>query len=198
VALKGLLYRDRQKALSVGLAVDLPTADDVSFIDGNGDLFRVGNDSTTISPFVGWQILPSDDTFVQGFFQLAIPLDGYQYSIDPAAPFLPAQQFTFDEQTLLNVDVGVGRWLFRTAGNEGLALIAELHYTAALDGASSVYVPMTNNTFTQDDFSSYNATMGATLKLDQWTFTLALVVPLFDSPDRFTDGGMALQINRAL
>ena len=64
VALKALLYSDRGLAISAGLAVDLPTADDVNVNTTSGvKPIEVENDAIHLLPFIGAMFVPDDRFF---------------------------------------------------------------------------------------------------------------------------------------
>ena len=125
--------------------------------------FEIENSIWGVSPFLAGVFLPTERTFVNGFFQVEVPVNSADWSfreqdIDlevQANPSLAptALQFdrtlngTIDDQILMHIDVGGGCWLYRNPctkkGISGLAALLELHYTTTLDDADIVVVPET-------------------------------------------------------
>jgi len=188
--LKGLLYRTNCFAVSAGLSIGFPTAQDtnVTVTDFLGDPafnnleiqrvrdFHIDNDTFSLSPFVAALWTPGPRFFSQGFLEVDLPLNSSKYTFTETAPialnglFSPMQLrapvapppnrppgFTLPgtlppfsvsgriaEQTLLQVDWGVGYWLARNTENRwitGIAPTLELHYTYTLDDAQIVNLP---------------------------------------------------------
>lgn len=195
VVLKGLLYQDSCKAISAGIALDTPTANNFSLIDTNNNVYDITNDKLTLSPFIGWTYTPSEKTFAQGFFQVAFPTGNNQFNSFPAVGI--NRSFEFRNQTMLYADVGVGRWLRQDCCGDGLAVMFELHYSESLDRQISDFNPGLNSTFTRTNDDSFNGTFGATLVRGPWNVNAGFAVPLLDDPDRDFDYGFIFQSNRS-
>lgn len=193
VALKGLLYQDCCRALSAGVAADLPTADDINLGGAGGSFFQLENEVITVSPFVGWQLTPHQRWFAQGFVQWAIPVN------DNGALVSDGNVITYDGElsdlALLHVDASIGLWVFQNCCGNGVALIGELHYTASLEDEEIVQVAPGVD-YVQDNIEFLNATAGVTAVLNCWDVTTAVVVPLREEPNRFFDWELAVNVNR--
>jgi hypothetical protein len=86
---KGLVYRCKPLAVSVGLALDIPTGDDtnVRIIDYTGAaptgqatvqrerVIHVDNETWSLSPFLAAVYTPTKRLFTQGFLQFDLPLN---------------------------------------------------------------------------------------------------------------------------
>lgn len=158
LAYKRLFYEACTWSASAGLAVDLPTGEDILIRRsvpslGNpagGDTLQVENEAVILSPFLGVVAAPNERWFGQGFVQLAIPTGGNSFRYESVDHFLglgaPPATVTaageLDVQTLLYVDVSVGFWAYRNDRGDGLlrgiAPLAEMHYTTTLEDSDEV------------------------------------------------------------
>lgn len=141
--LKGLAYRSDWLALSGGVAVTFPTAEDthVTVTDylGNPQFnnlqiqrvrdFHVNNEIWGLTPFVAFLATPSDRFFTQGFLAVDVPLNTEKVTFSETTPIsLPGTTLAtgpgivnppinvtdhLREQTLLQADIGAGYWLVR-------------------------------------------------------------------------------------
>jgi hypothetical protein len=209
LALKGLLYETDCDALSLGLAVDLPTAEDVVISDAGGMVgtLHVESEAVTLSPFVGYVYQSPCRWFAQGFLQLAVALNENDYRLDTPAGDTVGD---IDEETLFFGDVGVGFWFYHSdydgmgcggqtgCGSYGVAGIVELHYSTSLDDNTNVPIDDFNplNRFEYSNFEWVNLTLGFAAHYDCWTLTPAVVVPGRDAPDRQFDVEWTVQLNR--
>ena len=135
---KLLLYESRRFALSTGVAVLIPTAEDVI---ANGDFFAnfeiiepevlfafadvdfdvlVKNETVNVSPFVSWLWLPHQRLFHQGFLQIDVPTnpsDGRIAVDGDVFPFIDGDPFTQGIQPFflatIPVDVAEAEDLFQ-------------------------------------------------------------------------------------
>ncbi len=152
--LKGLLYRTDNFAISAGLALGIPTGQDidVTVTDYLGDpafnnlsiqrmrQFHIDNDTWSLSPFIAGLWTPGPRFFSQGFLEVDVPLNSSKFSFNETAPIvlngpfpsglLPGTTPPFSvhgriaEQTLLQVDWGAGYWLMRRPDNGWITGIA--------------------------------------------------------------------------
>jgi hypothetical protein len=169
VILKGLAYQSSRLAVSAGLGIGIPTAQDThvrvtdflgDFLDNDIEIlrtreFHVSNDTWSLSPFIAVLATPNDRLFVQGFLQVQIPLNAstIEYSevatinTEPAEVSLSplSTSAKISDQTLLQTDIGMGYWLLRNPGNRwlsGFAPTFEAHYTTTLENADIVFLPL--------------------------------------------------------
>jgi hypothetical protein len=168
VVLKALAYQSSCLAISGGAAVGIPTAQDtkVRVTDFLGDAFdndievqrqrefRISNDTWAISPFLAALVTPTNRFYAQGFLQFDVPLNKstINYSelalinTEPAELSVNPLMVTdkIREQTLMQVDLGLGYWLVRDRFDSWLTGIApsiELHYTTTLNSADIRVLP---------------------------------------------------------
>ncbi|QDU59661.1 hypothetical protein Pan216_04920 [Planctomycetes bacterium Pan216] len=220
---KALLYQDQHFALSCGMTVNTPTADDVvinqQFIarqgatGGSGQVISprlvIRNESVHFSPFLGYLISPTRRAFFQGFVQYDFPLNSNTVRFTPTNDGVtgPTQHFLLDDQQLLNLDFSMGYWLMqRECGFvQGIAPIFEIHYTTTLNNAdlipiqdnsnNSNYRGIVGNTLNRLDV--VNATVGSTFLMCNRTYmTVGASVPLNRGDHNFLyDWEFLLQLN---
>src|SRR5262249_16338441 len=68
--LKGLLYNSDMLAVSGGLGISTPTADDTRLRVGGIDLVRIENDTVLLTPFAAVLFTPTDRIFGQAWAQV--------------------------------------------------------------------------------------------------------------------------------
>lgn len=203
---KALLYQTRSLAVSGGLLVNLPTADDVvitQFLPDALDLrmrmprvlghnLVVENDAVHLSPFLGYLLTPTNRLFIQGFAQFDIPVNGNRTVFTPVVDgvALPSQVRSLDDQALLQLDLSAGYWVYRNPWAEwlrGVASIIEVHYTTTLEDADMQRFDLTpNNTSYSAIFGNsanrvdvVNLTLGAAMQLrDRTMISTGFVFPL--------------------
>jgi hypothetical protein len=129
---KLLLAKTERRAVSAGLAVQLPTGGDITGqFDGNA--FTIENDAVIVSPFLAFVATPDSNRFYQGFAQADFAAKGNTFSG-------LGKSTEFDGQSLLRLSGGGGgRWFFRKNHGllRGLAGLAELHFTTTLEDSDS-------------------------------------------------------------
>lgn len=146
VNLKLLLTSQSNCAVSTGLGINIPTADDATImqsydtdvtinsaagIDGVADLTIDGyfaNDTVNLVPYVAWYYQPRARLFHQGFLQIDVPLNGSDGSmsvdgtITPDSAYAPVAISTtaageITQPTLLRANMGLGYWLMEGRSN---------------------------------------------------------------------------------
>jgi len=144
VVLKSLLYLDGNLAVGAGLAIDTPTATDITSRLGLNRL-RFENQAAHLLPYIGFLWNPGDPTwgwgdglFFTGFAQIDVAANSNQVNfIGPdGTPLKPLGKLT--EQNLAFLDVAAGYWVYRDPYAErltGLAAVTEVHYTTTLQDA---------------------------------------------------------------
>jgi hypothetical protein len=100
--LKGLLYRNCAFAISAGLSIGFPTAQDtdITVTDFLGNpffnnleiqrvrAFHIDNDTFSLSPFVAALWTPGPRFFTQGFLEVDCPLNSSKYSYAETTPIV--------------------------------------------------------------------------------------------------------------
>jgi hypothetical protein len=174
VILKGLIFGSPTLAISTGLSIGLPTGDDTHVVvtDFLGrsnvnsvDLqrvrdFQIANETVSISPFLAVLYKPTDRFFAQGFAEFDFPVNPSSVTYSETVPINVGEPFVattpgtltppftvhnhIDEQSLFQLDLGIGYWLFRNPEGHrltGLAPTIELHYTTTLKNSDIVTLP---------------------------------------------------------
>lgn len=197
---KLLLFSSPTYALSTGLGVSLPTADDLTVGFANGPrLVEIDNKSVHLLPFVGGVWVPNSDFFVHGFVQVDVDMNGNPVLVNTFENgFRRAGRL--DDVTLLYTDIGAGYWAYRANSPDavlsGIIPTVELHYTRSLEGAETIQSgPFTIGDFS-DDIQVLNATIGTTLLLgDSSTLQFAYGTPIGNSADHVFDGEFRATFN---
>lgn len=206
---KLLLYEDERTAVSAGLGIEAPTGSDaearVAFT-----AYRVENEAVHLHPYLGVLAQPTDRFFVHAFAQLDVAANGNPVKF--TAGGLPPDAGTFgvyNEQTLLHLDVSLGRWLYRDPCAPvvtGLACLAEWHYTAALEdtdvvtGARATPVPPGatldfRNRLNRFDVVNFTAGLHLEIARDT-TLRVGGAFPLESGAERFFDAEALAQLSR--
>lgn len=228
LVLKGVLYEDRDLVLSTGLGIELPTGDDAVARVGVSQ-YVLRNEAVHIHPFLAATAL-AGESFYHGFLQVDLAangngLDVRDVAIDPLGlGFAGPGSFgvngrvgEFTPQTLIHLDVGAGRWLFRETDRSngpssrflrGLAAMAEVHYTGTPGNGDMVANTSTVvlQGLTLSDSSTVrsrsnrvhvvNFTTGVHAELMRNVdLRVGAVFPLADGGDRFFDAEFLTQIN---
>jgi hypothetical protein len=124
------------------------------------------------------------------------------------------QRGTIEDQSLLQLDIGGGYWLYRNPMAQyvtGIASLLELHYTTTLedadiltfqpqpvlfefDRATREFPTRVGNLANRVDF--LNLTIGGVIEIDRdATLAVGYVAPLRDDFDRTFDGELNVQFN---
>lgn len=194
--LKGLLIDQETLAVSGGLGLALPSADDISanYADGSS-LLLVSNESVRIQPFLGALFTPTDRWFVQSFFQVDTAVNGNTVSLNSDGTGL--REFgKLTDSTNMFFDVGVGYWLYRTGARQGLTGIIpmlEIHQNTSF-GSGDIIASgpfQVSNSLGTDSLT--NIVFGNTLEFSQATnVTAAYTGPIGGGNDRQYNGGLQL------
>lgn len=208
--MKYLFYTDSTWALSTGMGITVPTADDFVVRGQNGagtniTLTRIDNQSVHLMPFIGGTYTPNDRFFAQGMIQVDVDVNGNPVTVSgyEADDFTGVQQGLGRgyDYTYMYFDINTGYWVFQDHGSgrfiTGLAPIAELHLNQSVGGASSVAggVDGVNWSFqSAGTVSQLNGLVGMTAILrDTSTLTLAYCTPM--TSQRAFDGEFRLNFN---
>jgi hypothetical protein len=210
VVLKSLLYLDDNLAVGAGMAIDTPTATDITSRLGTTNL-RFENQAVHVLPYVGFIWNAGDPTwgwgdglFVTGFAQIDVATNGNPVNFvdQNRGAVQPLGKLT--EQNLGFLDLAVGYWLYRDPFAErltGLAAVTEIHYTTTLQdadvlaGGNSVASIVIGSR--QNRFDVVNGTIGVqALLFDASSLRVAGVFPIGDENHRLFDSEVQVQFNR--
>lgn len=200
--LKGLVYGDDDVALATGLGIGLPTGSDLTTRTTpffGTDSLVIRNQAVRLMPFVAATMNLSDKWFLQSFGQMNFAASGNEV--------VESNQVVgiFNEQHLLQSDIGLGRWLWQDAQRPvftGLAGVIELHYTTTVQdtdvvglGGGSFFAGNIANSANRQDL--LNLTTGLQAQLGPLSaLRVGAVVPLRDQPDRVFDSEIQASFNR--
>lgn len=197
LAFKGLLYEQANLALSMGLAVVLPTGDDFS-VQGDvvDNLFT--NEAVHLQPFIGVYYAPQPRIFTMFFSQLDFDTNGNDVSISGINDNLK-------DQTLLFLDLSTGYWLYRDHQARYLRAVApmiELHYSTTLEnqeyGAFEGVQLSTGPIFIENARRDIlNITGGVFFELGRMSaLKIGAAAPLRDGTDSQFDTELSVQFTR--
>ncbi len=200
--LKGLLWYDQTFAVSGGMGITVPTADDLRLNDSFDDEFlRIQNETVYLTPYLAFLCTPNDTFFYQAFVGIDVAANGNQVSVNEfQSGMRPIGRFR--DQSLLMVDFAAGAWLFRdrfeTRGLSGLATVMEVHYNqtlGAMDSVESDFFALGAIDGNRRERAFVNMTAGLTALFGQrTTMTVGYGTPV--SSDRLFDGELRAFLNR--
>lgn len=189
-ALKVKLFSSCKCTISGGTAITIPTGDDFDLFNANTLELRVKNDSVHLAPFLGYLNQISCDTFFQGFVQADFDLGGND--VYTSGGF----QGVIQDQHLLFIDASLGHWICRNcdpcARLNGVAAIAELHYTTTMNDTDSV--ASVTNPFNRLDI--LNASGALNFQLGRTSLRVGAAAPLTDNEEKLFDAEVIFQLNR--
>jgi hypothetical protein len=200
---KGLLWRGPKLAVSMGVALVLPTAKDGRvFLDDDPDVaVLVDNRSLHIQPFVGWA-WEGNRCFFKFFSAIDVAASGNDvYARDFNTDEL-VKLGTYQDQTLAFFDFKWGYWLYRNPCAcllTGVVPTVELHYTTTLQDTDVVSDPsgFVNVSNINNRMDILNLTTGVQFMLGSLSdLTLAAAVPLKGQGNRQYDAEILVQFNR--
>lgn len=200
--LKGLVYGDEDVAFSTGLGIGLPTGSDLhtrTVAPFANEFLTVRNQGVRLIPFVAGTMNLSDKWFLQSFGQMNFAASGNDVVNQNGVVGV------FNEQNLLQTDIGVGRWIWQDSQRPvftGLAGIFELHYTTTINDTDRI--GLGNNSFLVGELSNsanrqdlLNLTSGVQAQLGPLSaLRVGAVVPLRETPDRVFDSEVQVSFNR--
>lgn len=198
IPLKLLLCQNSNLALSIGLQVALPTADDTEVQLANGTpLVRIENESAHLMPFVGLLLTPNERLFMQAFVQVDTDTKGNPVLVtDFAGGLVPVG--SLDDVTFLYVDLSMGYWLIRGDHPHGLTGVAptlELHINTALDDPQDFQAGNLRVGNFNTPLDSTNLVVGTMFEWSQnTTLTLGYATPV-SGDDRQFDGELRVIFN---
>jgi len=207
VIFKHLLYLDDRFGTGIGLGIDTPTGSDTVARIGDAT-YRFQNEACRLLPYFGFVYSPGDPRmgwgdglFLSAFAQVDIATGGNTILARNELTGTTLDVGKLTDQTLLYLDLAAGYWLYRDPCAErftGLAAVAEVHYTTALQDADIIQGPgpvLLGNLGNR--FDVVNGTIGLqVLMFDASSLRVAGVFPLGDEDHRFFDSEVQVQFNR--
>ena len=200
-ALKQVLWESNWTLHTMGIGVSIPTGDDTRLRRSDGvPILHVQNESVRLLPFLGSLWLPSERSYLQAFVQLDIDTNGNPVFGNGSGGSLQ-RIGSLQDPTLLNADLSGGHWLYRDFDRSvclnGLAMIAELHYSTTLQDADVVSGNGITITDTSNRLDVLNGTVGMHLLFqDGLTATTGFSFPFRSGDDQQFDYEIGVLFNR--
>ncbi len=199
---KALLHQTDRLAISGGVGLALPTANDIRVHYANGTaLLNVQNESVHLQPFLGALFTPNERFFIQTFAQYDATASGNTVAINSTGAGLQ-NAGTLTDPGQLFLDGGFGYWLFKSNVSRGLTGIiptAEIHQTSSTQGGDIVGAgPFQVGNFSGST-SMTSIVAGTTLEFGSRTqLTAGYATPIGGGADRQFDGVFQFNFNRLL
>lgn len=204
MAAKVLVWEGCNTAISAGLSITVPTADDTNIGLTNGTpLLNIQNESVHVMPFFGW-LHRRNNFFTQGFFQVDLDANGDSVFVNQSLTNINntlTKAGTLNDATFAYLDVAAGYWAYRpdacSAGRiTGIAPVAEFHWNRSLQNTDFVQSGSFRVGQAQD-VEVINATVGCVFEFfNTSTATIAYGTPLGGGTDRQFDGELRVLFNR--
>jgi len=192
---KGVLIGRENFALSGGMGISLPTADDVnvSLADGT-PLVGITNDSVHLKPFLSALYAKSSGLFAQGFLEIDVDTNGDPVSANLGSGLTGVG--TLYDATYLFADVGVGyRYVKPFSCVKAISPTVELHYNSALESPNHVQAGLLQIGGLGTNLHTLNMTVGATAEIDRSTnLSAGYIVPIGGGADQQLDGGFRVSL----
>jgi len=194
---KVLLYATDELAISSGIGLTLPTADDVNVRLADGtSLVHVANQSVHLKPFLSGLYTPDSRWFAQGFLEIDTDLNGNATSANTGTGLSPVGRL--NDATYLFADLGVGWWLQQRSERNsiGIAPTVEVHYNTSLQEADSITAGALQIGNFGSNVAALNVTVGATLELGNSTnVSMGYITPIGGGTDQQLDGGFRVMFD---
>jgi hypothetical protein len=208
VIFKTLVWEDKTWALTTGMQVMVPTAND-TFVNGVNALGEniqnvyVANESVHLMPFIGGIWAPNERWFNQALLQVETDVNGnLAYVNNNFQTGIAGRELTqvgrIRYPNFMYISLATGYWLYKdnTQNFTGFAPVMELHVNQGL----STYCPQ--NAFGYQlgpdlgQVSITNALVGCNFEWgERSTLTFGYVTPLGGGVDRYFDGELRALYN---
>ena len=195
LAVKGVLYRTPNFAVSIGLGVTLPTAGSSQMLIAGTPIIEIQNRTYLLQPMLGLAWAPNDRFFAQA---------GLQFDIDPSGN--PVRGLngdgglsrigTLHDPGFVALNVAAGYWAY--LGNGGrltaVALQTELDYYGSFGAQDAVQLGALTIRDTTGSVNVLNITPSAIFEFDNQT-RLSFGVSLPLTSDRLYNWALTVQLN---
>lgn len=192
---KALLMTRRNFALSGGLGVAVPTAEDVEVTLADGTpVVQIENEAVHLKPYLALLCANGNGWYYHGFLEIDVDANGN--SVDANLGNGLSSVGTLNDATYLFADFGVGYRVVRPGATiRALSPTVEIHYNDSLSNADSVQAGPLLVGSLDDNLSVVNSTVGATMELGNSAYVaMGYVTPLGGGNDRQLDGGFRLTL----
>lgn len=206
LAFKQLLMQGEDFAISGGVGVTLPSANDLGVIDGQGNtLVLVENRAVHVMPFLAGIANLTGRFFSQGFIQVDVDTLGSQVYTAPVGGGFLANGGRLRDTSRLYADLGFGYWLRKRGESKDAVFNAiiptfELHYDTTLGDPTAI---ATANGYTlgrnSGRVSNMTLVFGSTFEVDNTNaLSIGYAMPAGNSSDQMFDGALRVLWNRFL
>lgn len=194
---KYLAYKSDNLALSAGLGVNTPTADDVvvySTLNSTTPLLRVRNESVMLNPFVGAVYRASDCFFVQNFTQVDIDTNGNPVAVGGS------NIGRLRSATLFSTGFGAGYVVYQNDDScsmiSRIVPMTEIHYTSDLGTGSTFTSAAGTVTSRTNNIDVLNLTAGTNISFGpNANLNVGVGVPVSGNTDRQYNWQCFAQLN---
>ncbi len=197
--LKHACYTTETTVWGAGCGIDFPTGSN-GFVELPHSDVTIFNDAYHALPYVGFLHTPNDDTSIQGFVQLDIPLNGNEVQVETPSEGVVLDTFT--EQELLFISMAMARRIYdnpQATCLQGIAALCELHYTTLMAGTDIVDIDTDNDSYDLESselgVNYLNLALGMQADLGDREVRMGVVLPLLRGRNRPFDAEAIIQIN---
>jgi hypothetical protein len=222
ITLKGLIAQSSTCAISTGMSVTCPTANNVSLTNErisptvtlNNVTFQ--NGIVRVQPFAAIVLTPNDRLFMQGMVQVDVECNSSPVTATFSDAPNQTQSVSLHDQTYIYADLALGYWMYRSNNPHRLVTavspIIEAHYAQSLSpqgqytfvDPNQVMIPSvgtTMSTFTvgnaAQQFQLLNTTIGANFQLGPMSSLLVgYSTPIGSGLDQQFNGEFRMIFNR--
>ncbi len=199
---KHVLKQSNDYLISGGIAVTLPSADDLSLVLSDGTTaMAVENRSVHLMPYMATMALWTDRLFTQSFIQVDVDATGNDVYFNDGTGL--NRQGRLRDTTRLYTDTGLGYYLRRPGDNQGdwiqsIAGLYEIHYEQQLQRND---VLSTNGFTLGSRPDGYRSTLtmsaGAAFQFQGGAaLNIGYAFPVGNEADQTTDGQLRVILNR--
>jgi len=205
--LKFLVFKRERLAMTLGLGMSLPLAEDTRLFDSTTgrEVIRSKNQSVHLMPYVGLLYAPNDRVFIQSYFQVDADANGSSIYVADLAGEGTLFAGRAKERTFAYTSLSMGYWMFRNycqhgTLKNGMNLMGELHWTQSIDRSAGVRHQQDNYLFDigreQRNYTVVNMTLGSRFLINEKTnIGIGYSVPLRNKTRQF-DGELRVAVNR--
>lgn len=220
VYFKSLLWDAGYEAISAGVGLAFPTADDVTVRTAAGTpLLDIQNESVHILPFIAGLYMPTEKFFIQGILQLDIDPTGNPMRFTefddgvPTGNLIPVGRP--NDADYVFFDINIGYWAYQAPACcdpcgapvggcgfiRGVAPMLELHYNGTFNEADTVITQQGTSTIrigdgARSDIDLWNVVLGATIECrHNANLTVGYAAPINGDEDEQFDGEVRVVFN---